>query len=118
MKKNKILMIVSILMIIEAIILFAVNIKVSGWGFYRIGGINTGGILAFLLMADIVWLIVKPNKVAKIAACVIFILLILSVILGIRLYLAHMSFFKFIAMALLLATGVGLLIRGIIADRE
>lgn len=112
MKKENAYMTIGILLCIASLIAFARNIRVAGWSFYHMGNINVGGILTVLLIGTVIWLMVKPSKAAKITLMVISVLFIISIILGVRTYLTGMTFFKFLAMVLSLAAGIGFIIKG------
>ena len=78
-----------------------------------IGGINIStGIVVIPLMAGIIWLVNNPKSIiARIITIAGAIFIIASIIMTIRIYFTTTSLFDYLVMMVLIAIGVGLIIK-------
>lgn len=86
------------------------NIKVGGFYFGR--GAASGGFILLLMGIDFVLMIMKKDKIYKMAMILLSILLIISVITNIRVFLGGMSLIKYILIAGFMFGGIGLFLKG------
>lgn len=108
MSKKNIFELAGVIMFIIGIILLFSNIRVSGFGYFRMG---KAGLLLLLMGIDFILMIMKPNKIWTIGMIVLAILLVVSVILNLRVYLVGMSLFKYLGIAILIFGGIGLFLK-------
>ncbi len=114
-KENQIL--IGALLVGVGIFMFFKTTHVSSWGFYSIGGVSTGGILIALLLLDVVLLFSTRNKVTRILIPILVAMLVLSVILGTRLYYTG-SVLELFLMLIPAAAGAGLLLRAFLMKKD
>jgi len=113
MNDKKLMKIAGLVMLAIGLFLFLSHMRVTSFSFYRMGW---AGIIMLVMGIDLVLMIVKPNKIFTIAMGVLAVLLIISIILNMRIYLTHMSMFKWIAIAICMFGGAGLTIKGLSKD--
>lgn len=111
--KNKITFAAGLICTLIGIVAFLMNVNVTSWGFYRFGRMNSGGILIVLLILAVIYLVAKRNRTGIILVAIAVILILLSLILGINMYIRHISAFIMILIVGLIATGIGLIIKSI-----
>lgn len=112
-KKDKLLLIGSILIVFGVFIFFK-STRVLSWGFYRIGnGVSTGGILIALTILDLILFIATRHKIPKILMPILIAMIVLSVVLDTRLsyYGSLLDLFLMLVPA---AVGVGLVLRAML----
>jgi hypothetical protein len=114
-KENQIL--IGALLLGVGIFMFFKTTSVSSWGFYSIGGVSTGGILIALLLLDVILLFATRHKATKILLPILVAMLVLSVILGTRLYFGG-SVLDLFLMLVPAAAGAGLLLRAFLKKKE
>lgn len=115
-KRDKLFLIGGVLLAV-GVVMFFKSVRLSSFGFYRIGPVSTGGILIALVLLDVVLLIATRHKAAKIALPILTALLVLSVILG-----THLSFIgSLLDLFLMLvpaAVGAGLVLRAAFLKKD
>ena len=91
----------------------------SFWG-VSVGGINIStGLVVIPLMAGVIWLVNNPKSIiARIITIAGSIFIIGSIIMNIRIYFSTTSMFDYLIMMLLIAVGVGLLIKASRMSRQ
>lgn len=107
--KNKLSLIGGIVCLLTGIVALLMNVSISSWGFYRFGHISTGGILLVILLLSIIYTVIKRNKIGIVLIACSATLMILSLILGVHMYIRHMSVFSMILIIGLMAVGIGLI---------
>jgi len=87
------------------------SMRISNFGFWRVWGISTSGIIIVLMIVSGVAVVVKTNKITK--GCLIgtLCMLIISVILGTSIHFTYMSVLDLLLILAPLVIGTGLLIR-------
>ena len=116
-KKDKLLLIGSILIAVGIFIFFK-STRILSWGFYRIGyNVSTGGILIALTIVDLILLFATRHKAAKIALPILIAMLVLSVILGTHLYFTG-SLLDLFLILIPAAVGAGLVLRALLMKPE
>ncbi len=113
MRKSSFQLYAGIVLVLIGLYLLLSNVRVTSFAFYRFGmqSVNTGAILIILLIASVVFMVVRPNRLSKGIVIALLILLLLSVILGIRIRLAYMSVLDLFLILGTIAVGIGLILR-------
>ena len=109
---------VGIILILVGLFMLFKEVRVSSFGFWRIGIVNTSAIVLVLLLLSAVALIVKVNKVTKGCMIVSLCMLVLSLILGTHLHFAYMSLLDLLLVFIPIVVGLGLLIREYILQNK
>ena len=86
-------------------------VRVSSFGFYRIGGVNTSATILVLLILSAIAIVVKRNKFTWACLIVSLCLLVLSLILGTHLYFAYATLIDILLVLVPVIVGVGLIIQ-------
>lgn len=110
-----------ILMIAGVFFLLSKAVVHSGfYGWNVFGGVNiSSGIIIIPLMLGIVWLVNNPKSIiARLITIAGFIFIIGSIIMNIRISFTTTSMFDYVIMMLLIAAGVGLLLKAIFLARK
>ncbi|MBR6120717.1 MAG: hypothetical protein IKQ04_10420 [Oscillospiraceae bacterium] len=115
-QKESQILIGSLLLGVGAVMFFK-STRISSWGFYSLGGVSTGGILIALLLLDLILLFATQHKATKLLLPILAAMLVLSVILGTRLYFGG-SVLDLFLILLPSAAGAGLLLRAFLKKRE
>ena len=105
---------IGILLIISGLFfLLSKAVVHSGYYGFSVGGLNVStGIVVIPLMLGIVWLVNNPKSFwARLITIAGSIFIVGSIIMNIRIYFTTTSFFDYLIMMLLIAGGVGLLIK-------
>lgn len=110
--------IIGILFLGIGLFMLSKSIYVSNFGFWRIGYIDTGGILIVLLVLSMIGFVLRPGKLTRCCIIIILIMLFVSVLLSTHIYLRHISLIDIILILCPIGVGAGLLIRGMIGDRR
>ena len=108
---------VGTILVLVGIVVFFKSTQVYSWGFYRLGGVSTGGILIALTLLDVALLAATRHKAAKLLLPVLIAMLVLSVILGTRLSFTG-SVLDLFLMLVPAAAGAGLLLRAFMKKKE
>ncbi len=107
----------SVLILIGLFMLFK-EVRVTSFGFWRIGVVNTSAIVLVLLLLSAIALVVKVNKITKGCLIASLCMLVLSLILGTNLHFTYMSLIDLLLIFIPIVIGLGLLIREFILDRN
>ena len=99
-----------ILNIIGLFMLFKM-VRVSSFGFYRIGRVSTSAIVLVLLIVSAIAVVVNKNKFTWGCLVASLCLLVLSLILGTQLYFAYASLIDILLVFVPIVIGTGLLVR-------
>ena len=100
-----------ILILLGLIMVFRM-VRVSSFGFYRIGSINTTAIAFILLLASLIGVFLKPDcDFTYIAICASCALLLLSLLLSMHIYFAYNSLLDVLLVFLPIAAGIGITFR-------
>lgn len=99
-----------ILVIIGLFMLFKM-VRVSSFGFYRIGGVNTAAIVLMLLIVSAIAVVVNRNRftIGCFIACLC--LLVISLVLGTNLYFGYVSLIDILLVFVPIIIGAGLIIK-------
>lgn len=97
-----------ILLVIGLILLFS-GIRITSFSF---GRMSWFGIVIICMLIDGVVLMVKPSKIAIIIMAFLILAIIVLVLTNLRMFMRPMSFFKMAGIIVLLASGIGLIIKG------
>ena len=106
-----------ILNIIGLFMLFKM-VRVSSFGFYRLGGISTSAIILVLLIMSAVAVVISRNKFTYGCLILSLILLVVSLILGTNLHIAYSSLTDLLLVFVPIILGTGLIIKGSIEKRR
>ncbi len=87
------------------------NVNVNSFHFYTFHSVNTGGVIIFLLILTSAFYIAKGYEILKYAIYALVILLVISIILGIHVYLRPMSLFDLILILAPITIGIGLMLQ-------
>ena len=106
-----------ILVIIGLFMLFKM-VRVSSFGFYRIGRVNTSAIILVLLILSAISVVVNTNKIT--IGCLVgsLALLVLSLILGTTLYFEYSSLVDILLVLVPVIVGTGLIIKSALHKRK
>ncbi len=86
------------------------NVNVNSFHFYTFHSINTGGVIIFLLVIFGAFYIAKGYEYIKYILYALTLALMISVILGIHVYLRPMSLFDLFLILAPIAIGIGLML--------
>lgn len=110
------------IMLIAAGIFFLLSKAVvhSGFGTWSVAGINMStGIVIIPLMIGIVWLVNNPKSIlARLITIAGSVFIIASIIMSIRITFTTTSMFDYVVMMLLMALGLGMLLKAIFMARK
>lgn len=109
--KNKISLISGLICTLIGVITLLMNVTVTSWSFYRFGKINSGGILFVILILSIIYLIARRNKTGIFLVAGSIGLMLLSLIMGINMYIGHLSAFTMVLIIGLIGVGLGLIVK-------
>lgn len=100
-------------MMIAGLVILLMNIHVVSFGFLMFGTVSSAPILLIIFIFLMIWAVVKGGTLPWILVVADVVCIIISVILGTRLYFDRMSVFTLILMLGLFAAGVGLVIKNL-----
>jgi len=106
-----------VLVIIGLFMLFKM-VRVSSFGFYRIGRMSTSAIVLVLLVLSAIAVIVKRNKITFGCLIMSLVLLVLSLLLGTELYFMHVTLVDILLVLIPTIIGTGLLIRSSLEGKK
>ncbi|MBE6989399.1 MAG: hypothetical protein E7426_01465 [Ruminococcaceae bacterium] len=107
-----------LVMAFVAVVILLLNIDVTSFGFYHIGRVSTAPVLIVALVLLVIWAVVSSSKLAWGLAAADVLMIVISVLMGTRFYLRHMSALTLIVIVLMFAIGVGLIIAGGVGKRK
>ena len=111
MKQKDKLILIGSLLIGVGLFMFFKTVRGSSWSFYSLGGrVSTGAILISLILVDVILLVATRHKATVIALPILIGLLVLSLILGTKLYFDATALDMFLMLGPA-AVGAGLLLR-------
>lgn len=92
----------------------------SGFGAWSIAGMNvSSGLVIIPLMIGIIWLVNNPKSIiARLITIAGSIFIIASIIMNIRITFTTTSMFDYLVMMLLIAGGIGLVLKSIFMARK
>lgn len=92
----------------------------SGFGAWSIAGMNiSSGLVIIPLMIGIIWLVNNPKSIlARLITIAGSIFIIASIIINIRITFTTTSMFDYVIMMLLIAGGIGLVLKSIFLARK
>lgn len=92
----------------------------SGFYGFSVGGLNVStGLVVIPLMFGIIWLVNNPKSFwARLITIVGSVFIVASIIMNIRITFTTSSFFDYLIMMLLIAGGIGLLLKAIFMARK
>lgn len=92
----------------------------SGFGGFSLGGLNVStGLVVIPLMVGVVWLVNNPKSIlARLITIAGSIFIVASIIINIRITFTTTSLFDYLIMMLLIAGGLGLLLKAIFMARK
>ena len=99
-----------ILVVIGLFMLFKM-VRVSSFGFMRIGRMSTSAIVLVLLVLSGIAMVVNKNKITTGCFILSLCFLVLSIILGTELHLAYTTLVDVLLVFIPIVVGVGLIIR-------
>ena len=99
-----------ILNIIGLFMLFKM-VRVSSFGFYRIGGFNTSAIVLILLLMSAIAVVISRNKFTYGCLILSLVLLVVSLILGTTLHFAYATLTDLLLVFVPIVLGTGLVIK-------
>lgn len=112
---------IGILLIISGLFfLLSKSVVHSGYYGFSVGGLNVStGIIVIPLMFGVVWLVNNPKSFwARLITIAGSIFIVGSIIMNIRISFTTTSFFDYLVMMLLIAGGIGLLLKAIFMARK
>ena len=92
----------------------------SGFYGFSVGGLNVStGLVVIPLMFGIIWLVNNPKSFwARLITIIGSVFIVASIIMNIRITFTTSSFFDYLVMMLLIAGGIGLLLKAIFMARK
>ena len=99
-----------ILVIIGLFMLFKM-VRVSSFGFYRIGRVSTSAIILVLLIISAIAVVVNKNKFTIGCLIMSLVLLVVALMLGTTLYFAYASLVDILLVFVPIVAGAGLIIK-------
>ncbi len=105
------------LVIIGLFMLFKM-VRVSSFGFFRIGRINTAAIVLVLLILSAIAVVVERNRFTVGCLVTSLCFLVLALVLGTDLYFAYSSLTDILLVLVPVIIGTGLIIKATIAGRK
>ena len=99
-----------ILVIIGLFMLFKM-VRVSSFGFYRIGRVSTSAIILVLLIISAIAVVVNKNKFTIGCLIMSLVLLVVALMLGTNLYFAYASLVDILLVFVPIVAGAGLIIK-------
>ena len=99
------------LLITLGLFIFISNIKISGRGFFIFNTFNISGFILLLIIINFVLLFLKYRKLWVITLIGLFVILLFSVLLRIRVFLETISIFEFLIIAILISSGTAIIIK-------
>ncbi|MDC7292100.1 MULTISPECIES: hypothetical protein [unclassified Butyrivibrio] len=99
-----------VLVIIGLFMLFKM-VRVSSFGFYRIGRVSTSAIVLILLILSAIAVVVNKNKFTVGCLVMSLILLVAALVLGTELYFAYSSLTDVLLVFVPVVIGAGLIIK-------
>ena len=106
-----------VLVVIGLFMLFKM-VRVTSFGFYRIGRISTSAIILVLLVLSAIAVIVKKNKITFGCLIMSLILLVLSLILGTELHFMYVTLVDILLVLIPTIVGTAILIRCSFEDKK
>ena len=106
-----------VLVVIGLFMLFKM-VRVTSFGFYRIGRMSTSAIILVLLVLSAIAVIVKKNKITFGCLIMSLVLLVLSLILGTELHFMYVTLVDILLVLIPTIVGTALLIRCSFEDRK
>jgi hypothetical protein len=100
-----------VLVIIGLFMLFKM-VRVSSFGFYRIGRVSTSAIVLILLILSAIAVVVNKNKFTWGCLIISLCLLVVALVLGTELYFAYSSLTDVLLVFVPVVIGTGLIIKG------
>lgn len=108
MNKSLVVKFVGIVCFIVGVILLLANVRVAGMGFFTF---NKGGIILLLMGIDFILMVWRPEKIFDYIMMILSIILIFMIMKNVRVYLVGMSLLKYVAIAICLFGGIGLILK-------
>lgn len=122
MKKNSdtIQFFVGLAMLVVGGYLFMQNVQVNTSSFFEFSlfGRRMDGLLFVPLIASVIYMFYKYNKVSKICCCLSIILILANVIMNLHMYWNSTSLFATLVIFVLLFGGVGLVLKNLFANPD
>lgn len=122
MKKNSdtIQFFVGLAMLVVGGYLFMQNVQVNTSSFFEFSlfGRRMDGLLFVPLIASVIYMFYKYNKVSKICCCLSIILILANVIMNLHMYWNSTSLFATLVIFILLFGGVGLVLKNLFANPD
>ena len=110
--------IVGVILILIGLFMLFKEVRVSSFGFWHIGVVNTSAIVLVLMLLSAVAVVVKQNKITIGCLIASVCMLVLSLILGTRLHFAYMSLVDLLLVFIPIIIGLGIVIREFIVERK
>ncbi len=108
----------ALLCFVAAVMLLS-SLRVTNFAFYRFGSVSSGGVFLVLFVLAVVWIVVRPGKLAFAAMALVAVGAFVSLLLGTKFYFVHLSALSLLAMAALAAAGAGLMLKSFFSrDKE
>lgn len=105
------------LIFIGLIMLFKM-VRVSSFGFYKIGFVDTTAIILVLFILSGIAIVVQRNKITISCMIISLVLMVVSLILGTHLHFVYTSLLDILLVFIPVIVGTGLLIREFVASIE
>ena len=93
-------------------------VRVSSFGFYRIGFVDTTAIILVLLILSGIAIVVQRNKITISCMIISLALMVISLLLGTHLYFVYTSLLDILLVFIPVIIGTGLLVREFVAKIE
>lgn len=104
---------IGIAMAVAGIIILLMNIRVSSFGFYRIGNFSSAPVLVLLFIFFLIWAVIRGKLLQWILVAADILCIIISVILGTNFYFNRINAFTLLVMLGLFAIGTGLILKNV-----
>lgn len=93
------------------------SIRVMSIGFLRIGAISTSGILITFIILSAIAFLVRKDKITLGLLIISFVALVLSIILGTRLYFTYLTLIDLMLIFVPAIIGIALILKDILANK-
>ena len=113
-KGNKENFVVGLFLSALSLIILISKFRVTNWGFYRIGGYNTIGVISVFLILFIIASFIKPSRIWKRLIGCMLVFMLVTLILGTKMYMLTTPLYEWLLIICCMAVGGGLMIREVL----
>ena len=104
-----------IVLMVIGVVMFLQNVVVGSFSlFFRMGGVNAGGILIVLIVVAFIVLIIKPNMITGISFVGLCITFFVCLIISLNVSLRYMSGLELALVLVTLCVGIAFVLKGLL----